>query len=87
MFQALERVTERLFPGAVTLPSMLTGATDMAQVRAKGTQCYGFGPVRTEEDIVGGGGAHGDDERIMESSLLSLIQYLWYAVVEVAASP
>jgi acetylornithine deacetylase/succinyl-diaminopimelate desuccinylase-like protein len=86
MFQALEGVTNRLFPDAVTLPSMLTGATDMAQVRAKGTQCYGFGPVRTEEDIVGGGGAHGDDERIMESSLLSLVQFLWYAVVEVAAS-
>ena len=86
MFQALEGVTNRLFPDAVTLPSMLTGATDMAQVRSKGTQCYGFGPVRTEEDIVGGGGAHGDDERIMESSFLSLVQFLWYAVVEVAAS-
>jgi acetylornithine deacetylase/succinyl-diaminopimelate desuccinylase-like protein len=86
MFQALESVTDRLFPNAVTLPSMLTGATDMAQVRAQGTQCYGFGAVRTEEDIVGGGGAHGDDERIMESSLLTLIQYLWYTVVEVAAS-
>ena len=86
MFQALEGVTNRLFPNAVTLPSMLTGATDMAQVRAQGTQCYGFGPVRTEEDIVGGGGAHGDDERIMETSLLSLVQFLWYAVIEVAAS-
>ncbi len=86
MFQALEGVTERLFPNAVTLPTMLTGATDMAQVRARGTQCYGFGPVRSEEDIVGGGGAHGDDERILESSLLTLIQYLWYTVVEVAAS-
>ena len=86
MFEALEGVTDRLFPNAVTLPSMLTGATDMAQVRAQGTQCYGFGAVRTEADIVGGGGAHGDDERIMESSLLTLIQYLWYTVVEVAAS-
>ena len=86
MFQALEGVTDRLFPNAVTLPSMLTGATDMAQVRAQGTQCYGFGAVRTEEDIAGGGGTHGDDERILESSLLSLIQYLWYAVVDVAAS-
>ena len=65
---------------------MLTGSTDMAQIRAQGTQCYGFGAVRTEEDIVGGSGAHGDDERIMESSLLTLIQYLWYTVVEVAAS-
>ncbi len=86
MFRALEDVTERLFPGAVTLPTMLTGATDMAQIRAQGTQCYGFGPVRTEEDINGGGGAHGDDERILEGSLLGLIQFLWYAVVEVAAS-
>ena len=86
MFHALEAVTSRLFPGAVTLPTMLTGATDMAQVRARGTQCYGFGPVRTEEDVTGGGGAHGDDERIMEDSLLSLIQFLWYAVIEVAAS-
>ena len=79
-------VTERLFPSTVTLPTMLTGATDMAQIRAQGTQCYGFGPVRTEEDVVGGGGAHGDDERILESSLLTLIQYLWYTVVEVAAT-
>jgi acetylornithine deacetylase/succinyl-diaminopimelate desuccinylase-like protein len=86
MFQALEGVTNRLFPNAVTLPSMLTGATDMAQIRAQGTQCYGFGPVRTEEDVRAGGGAHGDDERIMESSLLTLIQYLWYTVVEVAGS-
>ena len=86
MFRALEGVTDRLFPNAVTLPTMLNGATDMAQIRAQGTQCYGFGPVRTEADIVGGGGTHGDDERILESSLLTLIQYLWYTVVEVAAS-
>ncbi len=86
MFRALEAVTARLYPGAVTLPTMLTGATDMAQIRARGTQCYGFGPIRTEADITGSGGAHGDDERIMEASLLSLVQFLWYAVIEVAAS-
>jgi len=86
VFEALENAAERLFPNAVTLPTMLTGATDMAQVRARGTQCYGYGPVRTEEDIVGGGGAHGDDERILVSSLLTLVQYLWYTVVEVAGA-
>ena len=86
MFQVLESVTSRLYPDAVTLPTMLTGATDMAQIRAQGTQCYGFGPIRSEEDITGGGGAHGDDERIIEGSLLSLIQFLWHAVIEVAAS-
>lgn len=86
MFGALEATTERLFPGAVTIPTMMNGATDMAQVRAQGTQCYGFGPVRTQEDIAGGGGSHGDDERILESSLLPLVQYLWYAVIQVAAT-
>jgi len=86
MFRALEAATERLFPGAVTIPTMLTGATDMAQVRAQGVQCYGFGPVENMEDLAGGGGAHGDDERILESALLPLVQYLWYAVMDVAAS-
>ena len=33
MFRALEKATQSMFPGAVTLPSMLTGATDMAQLR------------------------------------------------------
>jgi acetylornithine deacetylase/succinyl-diaminopimelate desuccinylase-like protein len=86
MFRSLEAATERLFPGAVTIPTMLTGATDMAQVRAKGTQCYGFGPVETVEEMNGTGGAHGDDERILESSLLPLVQFLWYAVTNVAAT-
>ena len=36
--------------------------------------------------IAGAGGSHGDDERIMQSSLLTLIQFLWYAVIEVAAT-
>ena len=58
----------------------------MAQVRAQGTQCYGFGPIRSEADIAGPGGAHGDDERILQSSLLSLVQFLWFTVLEIAAS-
>ncbi len=87
MFQVIESVSERLFPEAVVLPTMLTGATDMAQVRAKGVACYGFGPVRHEEDLSAGGGAHGDDERIPEDSLLTLVQFLWYSVLGIAASP
>ena len=34
----------------VTIPMMGTGATDMAQVRAKGTECYGIGPAADVED-------------------------------------
>lgn len=87
MFRALEAVTARMYPGAVTLPAMLTGATDMANVRAKGMQCYGLGPVQDIADIGNAGGAHGDDERIAEGSLLELVQFLWYAIQEVAAEP
>jgi acetylornithine deacetylase/succinyl-diaminopimelate desuccinylase-like protein len=86
MFRALETVTARLFPGALTLPTMLTGATDMANVRANGVQCYGIGPIRESAEIAAGGGAHGDDERILEGSLVKLVEFLWYAVTEVAAA-
>jgi acetylornithine deacetylase/succinyl-diaminopimelate desuccinylase-like protein len=86
MFRAIERVQRRMFPGAITLPSMLTGATDMAQLRARGVEAYGFGPIVDDAD--GGlGGAHTDDERLAGTSLEKLIEFLWYAVVDVAASP
>ncbi len=84
MFHALEVVTERMYPGAVTLPTMSTSATDKAQVRAKGAHCYGFGPVRDEASM---GEAHGDDERIAADALLELVQFLWWSVLEVAATP
>lgn len=86
MFRALETVQRRLFPEAVTIPMMLTGATDNAQLRAKGVQAYGFGPI----SISGEGataGAHSDDERIARRSLIKLLQFLWQSVLEVAASP
>jgi hypothetical protein len=66
---------------------MQTGATDMAQVRAKGVQAYGIGPTRTLEEMNSKRGAHGDDERISEVALLGLVQFLWYTVLEVAATP
>jgi acetylornithine deacetylase/succinyl-diaminopimelate desuccinylase-like protein len=85
MFKAFENTTRKLYPGAITLPSMLTGATDMAQLRAKGVQCYGIGSLREDKDGTANG-AHGDDERIREASLYKLVEFLWHAVMEVAAS-
>jgi acetylornithine deacetylase/succinyl-diaminopimelate desuccinylase-like protein len=86
MFHAFEAVQREMFPGAITLPSMLTGATDNAQLRAKGVQAYGFGPIVDEKDAAGGGGAHGDDERLKESSLYKEVEFLWRSVVQVVAS-
>jgi acetylornithine deacetylase/succinyl-diaminopimelate desuccinylase-like protein len=85
MFRTLEAVTRELFPGAATLPSMLTGATDMAQLRAKGVQAYGIGPVGDAEsgDL---GGAHSDDERLLESELYNFMKFVWGAVTGIAAT-
>jgi acetylornithine deacetylase/succinyl-diaminopimelate desuccinylase-like protein len=85
MFLALERVQRRMFPGAITLPAMLTGATDMAQLRARGVEAYGLGPIADDSDG-GTGGAHADDERLAEASLGKLVEFLWYSVMEVAAA-
>lgn len=68
---------------APTIPSMMTGATDNAQLRAKGVQAYGVGEV---VDAAEGplGGAHSDDEHISIHALVTLVQYMWNAVLEVA---
>jgi acetylornithine deacetylase/succinyl-diaminopimelate desuccinylase-like protein len=87
MFHALEHAQQRMWPGAITLPAMVTGATDLAQLRAKGVQAYGFGPVVDEQGRDGGGGPHSDDERLRESSLYEMTRFLWSAVTEVAVSP
>ena len=69
---------------AMTLPTMSTGATDMAFLRRKGIQCYGIGPALDIEDGPKGYGAHSDQERILESELLRFVRFNWDAVVEMA---
>jgi acetylornithine deacetylase/succinyl-diaminopimelate desuccinylase-like protein len=86
MFQTLERVAKRMYPDAAVLPIMATGATDMAQVRAKGMQAYGIGPARSVEEINSGFGAHGDNERISEAAFVDLVRYLWNVVIEIGAA-
>ena len=84
MFRALETVSKRLYPGSVTLPTMLTGATDMAFLRAKGMQSYGIGAAASESDRTNYG-PHSDVERLLESSLYGLARFTWEAVMEVSA--
>ena len=86
MFRALEHAQKKLFPEGITLPAMCTGATDLAQLRAKGVQSYGYGPVVDETAGGAGGGPHSDDERLREDSLYQMAEFLWLALTEVAAS-
>ena len=84
MFHAFESVSRAMFHAPV-LPGILAGATDCAQLRAKGVECYGFGPIAASgEGSLGG--AHSDDENIPVRSLERLVEFLWRAVIEVAAS-
>ena len=84
MFRALEAAQRRLYPHAITIPGMVTGATDLAQLRARGVQAYGIGP-RFDEAEFAEHGWHSDVERLSEDSLHELVQFVWYAVLEVAA--
>jgi acetylornithine deacetylase/succinyl-diaminopimelate desuccinylase-like protein len=86
LFHSFETTQREMFSEAITLPAMLTGATDNAQLRAKGVQAYGFGPIIDEKEAGGGGGAHGDDEHLLESSLYKEVEFLWRSVVRVVAS-
>jgi acetylornithine deacetylase/succinyl-diaminopimelate desuccinylase-like protein len=83
MYKALEAAGRRLF-NVPSIPYLMTGATDMAQLRAKGVQAYGTGPASTAEEGPLGG-AHTDDERISIASLMSLMQWTWESVIAIAA--
>jgi acetylornithine deacetylase/succinyl-diaminopimelate desuccinylase-like protein len=82
MFAALERAQKEVSPGAITLPTMTTGATDSSFLRAKGVQAYGIAVPKTEEESRG---VHGNDERIETKQLGLFVRYLFSAVTGVAA--
>jgi acetylornithine deacetylase/succinyl-diaminopimelate desuccinylase-like protein len=83
-FRALEAANRKVY-GAITIPQMSTGATDMAFLRAKGVQCYGIGPMVDEEDAPKGFGAHSDQERILEEALYKFVQFNWEMATSLAA--
>lgn len=83
MFGALERSQKRQFPGALTIPMMVVGATDSAQLRAKGVQAYGVGTVYGDKEVTG---MHGNDERINIKGLGQFTEFIWHAVLDVAAA-
>jgi acetylornithine deacetylase/succinyl-diaminopimelate desuccinylase-like protein len=83
VFKVLESAFARFYDAAV-LPTMSTGATDMAYLRAKGIQCYGVGPAIDIEDGPKGFGAHSDQERILESELHKFVRFHYEVVRDLA---
>jgi acetylornithine deacetylase/succinyl-diaminopimelate desuccinylase-like protein len=82
-FKVVEAMVKKDYD-TVTLPTMSTGATDMAYLRAKGTQCYGIGPGLDVEDGPKGFGAHSDQERLLESELYRFIRFHYDVVADLA---
>jgi acetylornithine deacetylase/succinyl-diaminopimelate desuccinylase-like protein len=84
-YKALEAAATRIY-NATTLPTMSTGATDMAQLRSKGVQCFGIGPAADMEDGPKGFGAHSDQERLLESELHRFVRFNWDVISNLARS-
>jgi acetylornithine deacetylase/succinyl-diaminopimelate desuccinylase-like protein len=85
MFQVLENAQKRVYPGAVTIPTMSTGASDKVYLQAKGVNCYGIGPLVDEEDAQLGFAAHSDQERLREKEIYRFTQFNWEVIREIAA--
>jgi acetylornithine deacetylase/succinyl-diaminopimelate desuccinylase-like protein len=62
---------------------MSTGATDSAKTRAKGIQTYGVGTLRTDDDEAR---MHGNDERVLVEGIRPYLEFVYRAVVDVAAA-
>jgi acetylornithine deacetylase/succinyl-diaminopimelate desuccinylase-like protein len=83
LFAAIEAETRKHYDVDV-LPTMSTGASDKAQIRSKGVQCYGIGPALDTEDGAKGFGAHSDQERILEVELHRFVRFQYDLVMDVA---
>jgi len=82
-FAVVEAAISRHYQ-TTTLPTMSTGASDMAFLRARGMQCYGVGPATDAEDGPKGFGAHSDQERILEVELHRFVRFHWDIVTHLA---
>ena len=85
MYRVLEQTARKMYPGITVMPSMSTGSSDKAQLRTKGQQSYGIGPAATREDATNFG-AHSDVERLAEGSIYPFVEFVWNAVIQVAAT-
>ena len=74
---AIKRHTDELWPGAVVLPVMSTGATDGVYLRNAGIPIYGVEGVFSDPNDVR---AHGRDERIGIKAFYDAREFLYRLV-------
>ena len=74
----------RIFPGAITVPLLGTGATDSASLRLHKVQAYGLEPFPMIEDD--SSRVHGDNERIPVDSFHKGVVFLYHVVSDFAST-
>jgi acetylornithine deacetylase/succinyl-diaminopimelate desuccinylase-like protein len=79
---AIKRHTDELWPGAVVLPVMSTGATDGVYLRNAGIPIYGVEAVFSDPNDVR---AHGRDERIGIKAFYDAREFLYRLVKTLSA--
>jgi acetylornithine deacetylase/succinyl-diaminopimelate desuccinylase-like protein len=77
VIQPVEKITADMWPGAVVVPSMETGATDGLFLRNAGMPVYGVSGVPLDEDDIR---AHGRDERIRVSAFYQGLEFSYRLV-------
>jgi acetylornithine deacetylase/succinyl-diaminopimelate desuccinylase-like protein len=82
IIQPVTALAAKMWPGAVVVPEMSTGASDGLYVRNAGIPVYGVSAVFERIDDIR---AHGRDERIGVKSYHDAAQY-WYQLVKTLAS-
>ena len=77
IMNAVDKLVAKMFPGAIVLPEMSTGATDGLFVRNAGVPVYG---VEAEFDDPADSRAHGRDERLLAHSYYDAVEF-WHELV------
>jgi acetylornithine deacetylase/succinyl-diaminopimelate desuccinylase-like protein len=81
VLEAVARISDRLWPGVITIPVMSTGATDGRYLRVAGIPTYGVSGFFGDRDDVR---AHGRDERMNVNSFYEGQAFLYELVKELA---
>jgi len=83
VFQPLENVVERMWPGLPVIPDMATGASDGVYTNAAGMPTYCVSGEAIDRDDIR---AHGKDERIRADSFYRAVEF-YYRFLKAITSP
>lgn len=82
ILKAFEQVTDTMWPGVITLPTMATGASDGRYLREAGIPTYGIQGFFLDRDDIR---AHGRDERMPVQSFYEGQTFLYELVKKLSA--